>query len=339
MHIRKAVLSTIALLGAGLSVAASTGVTAARTGATTSGTTAGTTGGTTGGTTHPAAAADGWQQVGSDIRSGVSGLTVISRSGGTYRALVALDNKRPGETRIARLTYGPAESGSATGVRPLEWQGGAEPIDLEALEAVPGTSDEYLAVASRGLVYHLRSTGDGKTVEVRDLSPLPAIGQADNFESFTLVAQHGRLAAVWADRGEGTDRPATLYAAPLSFDAYGGSAFGAVTKAVYRAPYPTGHVRHASDIAVTDSGRLLIASASDEGDDGPFDSAVSDAGSVRLDRSGRVRLRVAGRPEVLRTFQGHKVEAVDCVPGSGVAVLGTDDENAGGAVTTARICD
>jgi hypothetical protein len=321
MHIRKAVLSAIAVAGAGVAVAASTGVTAAR----------------TGDTAAPAAA--GWQQVGLDIRSGVSGLAVTSHSGRTYRALVVLDNKRPGENRIARLTYGPGESGRATGVQPLEWQGGAEPVDLEALEAVPGTSDEYLAVASRGLVYHLKSTDDGKAVEVRDLSPLPAIGQGDNFEGFTLVSQHGGLAAVWADRGEGSDRPATLYAAPLSFNEYGESTFGAVTRAVYRAPYPTGDVRHASDLSVTDSGRLLISSASDEGDDGPFDSAVSDAGWVSLDRSGQVRVRMARHPEVLRKFEDHKVEAVDCVSGSGIAVLGTDDENAGGAVTTARICD
>jgi len=321
MHIRKAVLSTIALLGAGVAVAASTGVTAAR----------------TGDTAAPAAA--GWQQVGLDIRSGVSGLAVTSHSGRTYRALVALDNKRPGEHRIAQVTHRPAESGRATDMRPLEWKGGAEPVDLEALEAVPGTSDEYLAVASRGLVYHLKSTDDGKAVEVSDLSPLPAIGQGDNFEGFTLVSQHGGLAAVWADRGEGDDRPATLYAAPLSFNEYGESTFGAVTKAVYRAPYPTGDVRHASDLSVTDSGRLLISSASDEGDDGPFASAVSDAGSVSLDRSGRVRLTVARHPEVLRRFTDHKVEAVDCVSGSGIAVLGTDDENAGSAVTTARICD
>lgn len=66
---------------------------------------------------------------------------------------------------------------------------------------------------------------------------------------------------------------------------------------------------------------------------------MSDAGRVSLDRSGRVRLAMAKSPDVLRKFKGHKVEAVDCVSGTGVAVLGTDDENAGGALTTARICD
>ncbi|MFC4328821.1 hypothetical protein ACFPC0_13505 [Streptomyces andamanensis] len=321
MSMRKAVLPAIALLGAVAAVVATTGVTAART------------------SDAPTTTAHRWEPAGHDMRSGISGLAVVSRSGGTYRTLIARDNKLPGENRIARLTYRPGEPGRATVVQPLDWRGDAAPIDLEALEAVPGTSDEYLAVASRGLIYHLKVTDDGNAAEVRDLSPLPAIGQGDNFESLTLVSRHGKLVAVWADRGEGDDRAATLYAAPLSFNTYGESVFGAVTKAVYRAPYPTGDVRHVSDLSVTDSGRLLIASASDEGDDGPFDSAVSDAGSVSLDRSGQVRLTMAKSPKVLRKFKGHKVEAVDCVSGSGVAVLGTDDENAGGGVTTARICD
>ncbi|MEV4340378.1 hypothetical protein [Streptomyces sp. NPDC049590] len=320
MRLRKTVLTTIAVLCAGGAVAAGTGVTVARTNG------------------APAPAAAGWTQAGHDVRSGISGLAVTSHTGSTYRVLIALDNKRPGENRIAQLDYHARESGRTTTVRPLAWRGGAEPIDLEALESVPGTSGEYLAVSSRGLVYHIEVTDDGKAVQVRDLSPLPAIGRGDNFESFTLVSRHHRLAAVWADRGEGDGRPATLYAAPLSFNQYGESVFGTVTKAVYRAPYPAQDVRHASDVAVTDSGRLLIASASDEGDDGPFDSAVTDAGSVTLDRAGRVRLTVARSPERLRKFKGHKVEAVDCVPGSGTAVLGTDDENAGGALTTARIC-
>ncbi|MEV5350426.1 hypothetical protein [Streptomyces achromogenes] len=320
MSIRKTVLATIAVLCAGGGVVAGTGVTEART------------------VDAPAPAATGWTQVGHDMRSGVSGLAVTSYTGSTYRAVIGLDNKRRGETRIARLTYSGGPSGRTAVVQPLQWKDGAEPIDLEALEAVPGTSDEYLAVSSRGLVYHLALTDDGNAVQVRDLSPLPAIGQGDNFESFTLVSRHGKLAAVWADRGEGDDRPATLYAAPLSFNTYGESVFGTVTNAAYRAPYPARDVRHASDLSVTDSGRLLIASASDEGDDGPFDSAVSDAGAVSLDRSGRVRLTVAEHPEVLRKFEGRKVEAVDCVSGSGIAFLGTDDENAGGAVTTARIC-
>jgi hypothetical protein len=276
-----------------------------------------------------------WQRVGDDITSGVSGLAVTSGSADGLDALVVRDNKKPGENRIAEVTYRPGRSAE---VSPVTWQGGAEPIDLEAIDAVPGTSDEYVAVASRGLAYHLKLVDAEKSVEVLDISPLPAIGTGDNFESFALTSRHGKTAAVWADRGAGADRPATLYAAPFSMTSYGESQFGAVQKATFRAPYPGGDVRHASDIDVTKAGRLLISSASDAGDDGPFDSAVTDAGELSVSSAGKVRLSVDRSPELLKKFKGRKIEALHCIPGSGRAALGTDDENAGGAVTTSRLC-
>ncbi|MER7535857.1 hypothetical protein ABTX77_13870 [Streptomyces sp. NPDC097704] len=89
---------------------------------------------------------------------------------------------------------------------------------------------------------------------------------------------------------------------------------------------------------MTDSGRILVGSAGDAGDDGPFDSAVSDAGRVTLSAAGRVRIALAASPTVLGTFPGYKVEAVECLPGSADALLGTDDENLGGYVRTMPFC-
>ncbi|MFE0105907.1 hypothetical protein [Streptomyces sp. NPDC059009] len=302
---------------------------------------AASTGAATGAT--GATGAGGWVQVGSGMTEGISGLAASAhsahstRSGDTVRALVVRDNKKPGENRVAQLSYGDGASSSAS-VTPLKWAGVGEPIDLEAIEAVPGGADgEYVALASRGLVYHLTVKGD--TAKVSDISPLPAIREGDDYESFTLMSRHGKLAAVWADRGEGKRRPSTVRAAPFSFNKYGEAEFGAVRTATFRAPYPKGSVRHASDMTVTDSGRLLVSSASDAGDDGPFDSAVSDAGRVTVSGSGKVRLKLSKSPDVLRKFTGHKIEAVECAPGtSGSAVLGTDDENGGGAVRRASLC-
>lgn len=280
--------------------------------------------------------AGGWQRVGTGMQEGVSGLAFAGRTGDVVHTLVVRDNKKPGENRIARLTYRTGGSGTAR-VEPLTWKDGGEPVDLEAIEAIPGTSGEYLALASRGLVYRLEVTAT--EARVLDISPLPAIGEGDDFESFALTRRHGRMAAVWADRGADAGRPATVYAAPFSFNKYGEPEFGPVQKAAYRAPYPTSHVRHASDISITRHGRLLVGSASDAGDDGPFDSAVSDAGTVTVTRSGAVRLALSKSPALLRKFEGHKIEAVECVPGTSRALLGTDDENGGGSVTSAtRLC-
>ncbi|MFG2497866.1 hypothetical protein ACGFSB_06560 [Streptomyces sp. NPDC048441] len=318
---RKTVLTAIAALGTGAAVALSAGLSTAQPKAAPA---------------APAAPAAAWQQVGDDIKSGISGLAVTSHSGGDrFSALVVRDNKRPGENRLAEVTYRP---GADAEVAPIAWQGAAEPIDLEALDRVPGTSDEYVAVASRGLAYHLKADATEKAVKVLDISPLPAIGEGDDYESFSLTSQNGKLAALWADRGAGKKRPATVHAAPFSFNSYGEAEFGKVEKTTFRAPYPSGDVRHISDIDVTKSGRVLVSSASDSGDDGPFDSAVSDAGKLSVSGTGKVRLSLAKSPELLKKFKGHKIEAVHCVPGSPSAALGTDDENAGGSVTTSPLC-
>lgn len=284
--------------------------------------------------TTPAGAAGEWQKVGGDSRSGVSGIAYEGRTadGAGAHTLIVHDNKRAGQPRLSRVTH---REGSVS-VSPITWDG-PEPVDLEAIEAVPGTPGEYVALAARGIVYRLTVTGS--TATVVDYAPLPAIGEGDDFESFALVSQNGKLAALWADRGAGAGRPATLYAAPLSFAPWGQTLFGAVTRRPYRATYPTGDAaRHISDIAVTDSGRIMASSAADAGDDGPFDSAVSDLGRVTVSAAGRVRVALAASPSVLGTFPGYKIEALECLPGSGEAAVGTDDENLGGQLRTVPFC-
>ncbi|MET9606500.1 hypothetical protein ABZZ17_15695 [Streptomyces sp. NPDC006512] len=283
----------------------------------------------------PAGAADGpWQKVGDDTLSGVSGLAYEGRTedGSGVHALVVHDNKRSGRPRLSRITH----REESEDVSPLAWVG-AEPVDLEAIEAVPGMPGEYVALASTGIVYRLRVSGDTATVVY--YAPLPGIGEGDDFESFALVSQNGRLAALWADRGAGAARPATVYAAPLTFAPWGQPQFGSVTRRPYRAPYPTEDgTRHVSDLSVTGSGRIIVSSAADAGDDGPFDSAVSDAGRVTVSAAGTVRVTLTASARLLATFPQYKVEAVECLPGADGTLLGTDDENLGGYVRTQSFC-
>ncbi|MFJ3098610.1 hypothetical protein [Streptomyces hydrogenans] len=266
---------------------------------------------------------------------GISGITVTRRTGGGFEALVVHDSKKPGEPRISRYAHRP---GKAPRVVPLDWRGAGEPVDLEAVDRVPGRPGEYIALASEGIGYRVRDAGDAG-VEVLDLFPLPAISEGDNFEGFALAptARPGVMVAVWADRGQ-DDRPATLYAARMVLNQYGEPRFGPVRTAELRAPYPALDVRHASDLTITATGELLMSSASDPGDEGPFDSAVYRAGHVGLDDAGTVRLTLAEAPRTRATFEGHKVEALACVPGTRQAAIGTDDEANGGALLTAALC-
>ncbi|MGI5348105.1 hypothetical protein ACQEU8_07890 [Streptomyces sp. CA-250714] len=285
-------------------------------------------------TAPEAATSDGWVSTGTGITSGVSGLVTTSRhSDGGYDALIVRDNKKPGENRLAKVTHRPGEKAR---VRTLDWRGSRTPVDLEALDKVPGHPGSYVAVASEGVGYRF-DVADG-TAHVRDTFTLPDIGEGDNFENFALTSRGGKLAAVWADRGQ-DDRPATLYAARVFADEHGGTTFGAVTKRELRVPYPSQDVRHASDLKLGGTGSLLVSAASDPGDDGPFDSAVYNAGKVSFSRSGHVALHLAKDPQLLGKFNSHKIEALACFPNSRQGVLGTDDENAGGALRTARFCE
>ncbi|MFF3432274.1 hypothetical protein [Streptomyces sp. NPDC002602] len=64
------------------------------------------------------------------------------------------DNKRTGQQRLSRITH---REGS-NGVSPITWDG-PETVDLEAVEAVHGTSGEYLVLTGRGIAYRLKVNG------------------------------------------------------------------------------------------------------------------------------------------------------------------------------------
>ncbi|WP_275462201.1 hypothetical protein [Streptomyces noursei] len=281
---------------------------------------------------HPAAASrpggTDWQRVGDGITAGISGLAIESRHGAAIDAVGVRDNKKPGQNRLVAIGLRP---GAGPQVQPLDWVGDL-PVDLEAIDAVPGRPHAFVALASSGTAYRVVREGD--TARVLGTFQLPGISPDANYEGFALFVSHGKTVAVWADRGQ-DDRPATLSAAVWN---PADNSFGKPVSAEFRAPYPTADVRHVSDVKVAADGRLTVSSASDPGDDGPFASALYDAGRVGVTADGRVRLTVSERPRRLATIAGHKVEALACLPGSRSGVLGSDDENAGGSVAVAAFC-
>ncbi|MFG2142276.1 hypothetical protein [Streptomyces sp. NPDC048650] len=278
-------------------------------------------------TAHAAQSAD-WQRVGDGITSGISGIVVDGRDGDAVNTLAVRDNKNPGENRLVAVRYSPT---AAPRVQPVEWRG-KPPVDLEAIDAVPGHAHEYVALASSGTAYRIHT--EKGIAYVVDSFRLPGVSSDGNYEGFALTATKDGIAAVWADRGQ-DDRPAKLTAAtwnPATGD------FGKRDSAEFTAPYPAEDVRHVSDVKVSPAGGLTVSSASDPGDDGPYDSALYRAGHLSVGDDGDARLSVSGSPHRLAAFAGHKVEALACLPGSDEGILGTDDENDGGSVAVAGFC-
>ena len=254
-----------------------------------------------------------WTRIGTGITQGISGLTAAP--GGGW--VVVRDNKLAGQNRVALL-------GDDLSLTPLTWPGTA-PQDVEAVDAVPNQPGRYALVTSGGAGRVFDVTGT--TLRVVGSFTLP-IGR-NQVEGLALTTIGTRTVAVWGNRGSST-QPGRLFAA--TFDV-GAGTFGAVARGPVTVPYPTTSVRHISDTEIL-AGRIVISSASDPGNQGPFASAIYDVGTVTYS-GGRARLGLVA-PQSLATYDGHKVEGIGCAGSSGL--LGTDDESLGGFVAPASFC-
>ncbi|MFF3171932.1 hypothetical protein ACFVQ0_04880 [Streptomyces sp. NPDC057900] len=279
---------------------------------------------------------DDWQRVGSGILGGVSGMALVEGAPvarGLADAVVVRDNKGDNESRVATVRLRP---GQAPAVRELPWLG-VLPADLEALDAVPGRPGHYIAVASRGDAYHI-TVADGRAVVRGGPVALPGRHDGDNYESFALHRDRsGRTFAVWATRGSGP-REAVVSAASVRVDAQGPE-FGTVTaRQELAVPFPNeDEVRHASDLKVLDDGTVMVSSASDPNvDDGPFASAVYEAGRLTVNAAHDAVLRLKPKDDLVpfalfTKRDNRKIEAIAFAPDR-LTVWGTDDENYGGSV-------
>ncbi|QXV56759.1 hypothetical protein [Amycolatopsis sp. TNS106] len=269
-----------------------------------------------------ALADDGWESIGTGMTSGASGIAVLDRDDDLIDALVLRDNKKPGENRAVRVRL---DHGKVSKVDSIDWPGEL-PVDLEAAEPVPGKNGEFIALASDGKGFHF--TLKDERLKVLGTFQVPKGDPADNYEGFALKKVNDRLFAVWADRGQDA-RPATLYSAEFSVSKL---SFKKPKSIPFRVPYPATHVRHTSDVEITADDHVLISAASDPGDEGPFDSAVYDAGVLRSDGS----IALSPGPLRIGDFPGHKIEAMTCLSRScGDLLYGTDDEAAGGSLRIA----
>lgn len=266
-------------------------------------------------TVSPASAVPNtWISVGSGFAANVSGIAPADTGW-----VIVRDNKKAWQNHVALLD----QDGDVT---PLAWPG-SPPADLESVDAIPGSADGYVVVNSAGTGWVLSIQGAAITVD-RQFS-LP--GDLRQVEGFALTSVDGSTVAVWASRGSST-RPARVKAA--TFDPQT-TTFGPLRSGKVSVPYPTSHARQVSSMTISD-GRVLVSSASDPGNEGPFSSGVFDVGTIpRIWKSGKPALKLATPVEIGR-YDGHKVEGIAC--GHGVGILGSDDEKLGGAVRTADIC-
>ncbi|WP_427159959.1 hypothetical protein ACQFX9_28985 [Aliinostoc sp. HNIBRCY26] len=273
--------------------------------------------------------AQSWRPVRGGISFGISGMSVLSQKDNAVDFLIVHDNKQKNQGRLAIISIQGQESPVYF---PIDWPNNTElPLDLEALTSIPGKSNSrFIAFSSAGKGYDIQLNPTNKTISLIKVFELAKIPPDSNFEGFTLQNIDGKLIAVWAHRGADKE-PAIIYWGLFDLAKYQITPIGS---AQIKVPFPTNNVRHISDIKVDAAGIVYITSASDTGDDGPFESAVYVAGYFGL--SGD-KITWKQNPQLfpLYRFKYHKIEALELVTGAnGGLVVGTDDENLGGYIYT-----
>jgi len=269
-----------------------------------------------------------WVPVRGGIKFGISGIALLEQKLDVLTFLIVHDNK--GGKEEGRLAIITLESQNPPQYLPLNWPKNEDlPIDLESLTTLPGAGEQtFLASTSAGKVYHLQVDISSQEVAILQVFDLPGMAQGSNLEGFALQEIDGKLLAVWAHRGAAQE-PAVIYWGVLNLDTYQITLQGSDS---LRVPWPVGQVRHISDLKVDSAGILYITAATDNGNDGPFQSAVYTAGVFTV-TSNQLQFRENPAFVPLYRLDYHKVEAIELIPGAaGGVVLGTDDENLGSSI-------
>lgn len=277
---------------------------------------------------HPGLAGE-WIPVKGGKLYGISGMALFHQDKKVISLLIVHDNKKKNQTRLAVISLDKA--GYPPLYQPISWPDHVElPVDLEGLVSLPGPPHQtFLALASDGHVYHLHIVESQKRAEVLHVFQVPEVSEHANFEALGIQPLNEGFLIVWADRGKDT-RPSSLFWGVLDLARY---QISGVHKIEIRVPWPLrSEVRHISDLKINSNGVLIISSASDPGDDGPFQSAIYLAGVFGISADG---VNFHQNPKLTRilNMDFKKVEALELVPGEwGGLMLGTDDENFGSSL-------
>jgi hypothetical protein len=267
-----------------------------------------------------------WHRLASGTTESIGGLASLPAGPGETAFIAVHDNKAPGEKRLSEIKR-TADGRIVT--RTLTWKAEPLPIDLEAICRLPGDGSTFLALTSRGALYRFswREGEPDLTIETTPIG-VPNSAEERQFEGIDVQQVGGQTFACWAERGS-MDAPGVLFCSTFDVTTL---TFGEVQALEIRVPWPESHTRHISDLRLLTDGTILAASASDPGNDGPFSGAVYIAGTLRP-APARPELIPAEPITRLFTSRTHKIEAIELVPGPrGGLAIGSDDENAGGAI-------
>ncbi|MFM7408582.1 MAG: hypothetical protein ACKO3K_18475 [Cuspidothrix sp.] len=273
------------------------------------------------------ATAQEWRPVRGGINFGISGIALLRQKDNNLDFLIVHDNKQKNQVRLAIIHI---DGENQPEYIPLNWpEKTVLPDDLEALTSLPSKNNsEFLALTSDGHIYHLQLDDQKQKIIFVKKFELPKIIRGSNFEALSVENIDGKMIIVWAHRGEGKE-PAKIYWGILDIDK---SQINLVGSGDFTVPFPSGEVRHISDLKIDKAGIIYISAASDGGNDGPFSSAVYVAGYLTVN-GNQIFWKQNQQLFPIYRDKYHKIEALEFIPGAtGGIIVATDDENMGGYV-------
>lgn len=254
----------------------------------------------------------------------LSGFANFSRS----RLLAVRDSKDTSPD--ARVLFVNKKDGAVTPVN-MDWSKTGTARDLEAVTPNANGGGGFLAVEGssfgekRARLFELSVGQKNGTADKSHI--LPDFGQ--EIEGMTsLKGENGNQTVLFAGRG-GNGQQGRIYWGELGADGLSFSQEGLNGQAVHAPQIGEGQ-RDLAELTVDGQGKMWGAAATDNGDDGPFTSALYQVG--QLTPGGAAPFQVSqGGPSVL--LNDIKAEAVSA-QGNGKFFIGSDNESFGGRIDT-----
>lgn len=265
-----------------------------------------------------------WHSLGETKSIGISGIAAIDKE----HFLVVHDGKKPDHPRLGIVSW---QEGKEPVLAQLDWCDKTNlPMDLEAITAIPNHEHDYLVLESKGSVRRIQLEGNNGCKTTLAPFDLPTATAKSNMEALALHCFGLDCILVWAERGDDKQAAKLSWA---KFDVDKNTVASAESKtSEFTASYPSLNRRSISDIAIDKQGAMWISSASDPGDEGPFQSAIYRLGVFSINNSGINWIPSFDNTQPITKYETEnvKIEGISFIQDN--LIIGTDDENNGSKI-------
>jgi len=233
---------------------------------------------------------NGWVQLQDDPTYAISGVAQFYNG-----YIVVHDNKMKHQPRVSFIN-------KKNKIKQIKWPKNKLPFDLEGVERVPDSKDQFIMMESSGICYKVLIEPKQFSLTILNIFKLPKIKHYMNLEGLSIFKSGSNYRIVYGDRGS-TIRQSVLFIAIYdpSIDF-----ISEIETYTFDLQEPKNHRRNIADLTIDNKNILWTSATSDPGDYGPFQTMLYKIGQFNL--AGEFTPYIMNSP--LFNFSGQKVEAM-----------------------------